>query len=148
MMAPMSGDAEQQDWTRHRRELFAAKEEALHAAREEEHRRATTKIREAIDAFYDAGIDPVPLRARPYTGAGTIRTGVQGWYLKRDRSIAVDTAARYLVMRVDGGLRARLRGAAPEAVHAPLVVGRGARDGETFGLDELLQMRLQDPVRP
>ena len=60
----------------------------------------------------------------------------------------MDTEARYLVMRVDGGLRARLRGAAPEASYAPLVVGRGARDGETFDLDELLHMRLQDPVRP
>src|SRR5690625_7435661 len=88
------------------------------------------------------------LRARPYNGIGTIRTGLHGWYLRRDRSIAVDTEARYLVMRVDGGLRARLRGAAPEASYAPLVVGRGARDGETFDLDELLHMRLQDPVRP
>ena len=148
MMATMSGDAEQQDWTRHRREVFAVKEEALHAAREEEHRRATARIREAIEAFYEAGIDPVPLRARPYTGTGTIRTGLHGWYLRHDRSLAVDTEARYLVMRVDGGLRARLRGAAPEATYAPLVVGRGARDGETFDLDELLRMRLEDPVRP
>lgn len=143
----MSGEA-QQDWIRHRHEVFAAKEQALRAAREEEHRRATAKIREAIDAFREAGIEPIPLRARPSSGGGTVRTGLKGWYLKQDRSIAVDTEARYLVMRVDGGLRARLRGAAPQPGQAPLVVGRGARDGETFELDELLQMRLQDPVRP
>jgi len=148
MMATMSGDAEQQDWTRQRREVFAAKEEALRAAREEEHQRATARIREGIDAFYAAGIDPVPLRARPYSGTGTIRTGLHGWYLRHDRSLAVDTEAHYLVMRVDGGLRARLRGAAPEPAYAPLVVGRGARDGESFDLDELLRMRLEDPVRP
>jgi hypothetical protein len=29
-----------------------------------------------------------------------------------------------------------------------MVVGRGARDGETFELRELLEMRLTDPVRP
>src|SRR5690625_6950855 len=109
MMATMSGDAEQQDWTRHRREVFAAKEEARRAAREEEHRRPTATIRQAIDAFYDAGIDPVPLRARPYNGIGTIRTGLHGWYLRRDRSIAVDTEARYLVMRVDEIGRASCR---------------------------------------
>lgn len=144
----MSGEAEQQEWVRHRREVFAAKEDALRAAREDEHRRATAKIRGAIDSFRAAGIDPAPLRARPYSGAGTIRTGLQGWYLKTDRSIAVDTAARYYVMRVGGGVRARLRGATPEPSPAPLVVGRGARDGESFDLDELLQMRLQEPVRP
>src|SRR5690625_1093653 len=148
MMATVSGGADQQDWRRHRREVVAATDDALRAAREAQHRPATATIRQAIDAFYDAGIDPVPLRARPYNGIGTIRTGLHGWYLRRDRSIAVDTEARYLVMRVDGGLRARLRGAAPEASYAPLVVGRGARDGETFDLDELLHMRLQDPVRP
>ena len=144
----MSGEAEQQEWIRHRQEVFAAKEEALHAAREDEHRRATATIREAIDRFRKAGIAPVPLRARPYSGSGSIRTELQGWYLKTDRSIAVDTEARYYVMRVDGGVRARLRGATPEPSLAPLVVGRGARDGESFDLDELLHRRLQDPVRP
>lgn len=144
----MNGAAEQQEWIRHRQEIVAAKEEALLAAREEEHRRATAKIREAIDSFREAGIAPVRLRARPYSGSGTIRTELQGWYLKTDRSIAVDTEARYFVMRVDGGVRARLRGATPESSQAPLVVGRGARDGESFDLDELLEMRLQDPVRP
>ena len=49
---------------------------------------------------------------------------------------------------LEASVRARERGAAPEASYAPLVVGRGARDGETFDLDELLHMRLQDPVRP
>ena len=42
----------------------------------------------------------------------------------------------------------RLRGATPEPSPAPMVVGRGARDGETFEIRELLQMRLADPVRP
>ncbi|MBN3585964.1 hypothetical protein JYB64_26585, partial [Algoriphagus aestuarii] len=87
-------------------------------------------------------------RAMPFTGSGSIRTSLHGWYLKQDRTIAVDTDARYYVMRVDGGLRSRLRGATPEPSLAPLVVGRGARDGESFDLDELLEMRLEDPVRP
>ncbi|MGO1391525.1 MAG: hypothetical protein ACTHUZ_15540, partial [Brachybacterium alimentarium] len=61
---------------------------------------------------------------------------------------AVDTVGRYYVMRVDGGLRTRLQAATPSPRPAPLVVGRGARDGDSFDLPELLQMRLEDPVRP
>jgi hypothetical protein len=145
-MAGMTAQGDQQDWTRHRREVFAAKEQALQAAREAEHERATALIRAWITRFQDAGIAPVALRARPYRGGGTLRTGLVGWYLKHDRSLAVDLEGRYYVMRVDGGLRSRLRGATPEPGPAPLVVGRGARDGDSFGLEELLEMRLQDPV--
>lgn len=147
-MDRMNAQGDQQDWTRHRQEVFAVKEQALHAARQAEHEKATTIIREAIAQFRAAGIAPIPLRAKPYTGSGSIRTALEGWYLKQDQSLAVDAAGRYYVMRVEGGLRARLRGSSPEPTLAPLVVGRGARDGDTFNLEELLRMRLEDPVRP
>lgn len=142
----MTAQGDQQDWTRHRREVFEAKEQALHAARRAEHEKATAMIREGVARFEQAGIAPVPLRARPYRGGGTIRTSLTGWYLKQDRTLAVDREGRYYVMRVDGGLRARLQGATPEPGPAPLIVGRGARDGDTFRLEELLAMRLRDPV--
>lgn len=149
-MADMSSQAapedEQQDWTRHRREVVEAQEQALRAARDEEHEKATAMIRAAVDRYRAAGIAPVPLRARPYRGSGTVRTGLEGWYLKQDRSLAVDAEGRYYVLRVDGSLLSRLRGAAPEPSPAPLIVGRGARDGDTFRLEELLEMRLADPV--
>ncbi|WP_114853818.1 hypothetical protein [Brachybacterium sp. YJGR34] len=144
----MSAQGDQQQWSRHRQEVIEAKEQALRAAHEAEHERATAMIRAGVERFLAAGIGPVPLRARPYTGSGTVRTGLEGWYLKHDRSLAVDAEGRYYVMRVDGGLLSRLRGASPEPRPAPLIVGRGARDGDTFQLEELLQMRLEDPVRP
>lgn len=147
-MDRMNAQGDQQDWTRHRQEVFAVKERALHAARQAEHEKATAIIREAIEQFRAAGIDPIALRAKPYTGSGSIRTTLEGWYLKQDKSLAVDAEGRYYVMRVEGGLRARLQGSSPESTLAPLVVGRGARDGDTFNLEELLRMRLEDPVRP
>ncbi len=134
--------------SRHRAEVIAAQEEALHRSRRAEHDKATAKIRAAIARWREAGIDPIPLRARPYTGSGTIRTSLTGWYLKHDRTLAVDTDGNYYVMRVPGGIVSRLRGATPEPTDAPLIVGRGGRDGESFDLDNLLQMRLEDPVRP
>ena len=142
----MTAEGDEQDWSQHRREAIKVKEQAMQAARLQEHERATALIREAIARFRAAGIAPVLLRARPYQGSGTLRTGLEGWYLKKDRSLAVDAEGRYYVMRVDGGLRARLRGAAPAPTLAPLVVGRGGRDGDSFRLEELLEMRLQDPV--
>lgn len=144
----MSDRGSEQAWRVQRAEVVRAQEEALAAARRAEHEKATAIVREAIDGFYAAGIEPVPLRARPDTGRGTVRTSLTGWYLKKDRTIAIDTDARFYVMRVPGGLGARLRGADPEPSEAPLVVGRGARDGETFDLRELLEMRLADPVAP
>ncbi len=134
--------------SQHRAEVIAAQEQALHRARQAEHEKATVKIRTAIEKFRAAGIEPIPLRARPYTGSGTIRTALRGWYLKTDQSLGIDEDGRFYVLRVDGGILSRLRGATPEPSLAPLVVGRGARDGETFDIDELLQMRLEDPVRP
>lgn len=142
------GESAQDEWTRTRHEVFAVQEEGLRRARQAEHERATEKILAAIERYRAAGIDPIPLRAKPYTGGGTIRTALSGWYLKKDCSIAIDVEGRFYILRVDGGLRSRLRGATPEPSLAPLVVGRGARDGETFAIDELLQMRLEDPVRP
>lgn len=142
----MNSQAEQQEWSRHRREVVEAKEQALRAARADEHERATALLRAAVADFLEAGIAPVPLRARPYRGGGTVRTGLMGWYLKQDRSLAIDEEGRYYVLRVEGGLLARMRGEAPAPSPAPLVVGRGARDGDTFELEELLRMRRQDPV--
>lgn len=144
----MNGEGEQQDWTSKRREVIQAQQNALEAQRREEHERATAIIRKAIEAYRAAGIEPIPLQARPFTGTGTIRTSLTGWYLKHDRTLAVDEEARFYVLRVPGGLLSRLKGATPEPSPAPLVVGRGARDGETFEIKELLQMRLEDPVRP
>lgn len=144
----MNGEGEQQDWTSKRREVIEAQQNALEAHRREEHERATAIIRTAIEAYRAAGIEPIPLQARPFTGNGTIRTSLTGWYLKHDRTLAVDEEARFYVLRVPGGLMSRLKGATPEPSPAPLVVGRGARDGETFEIRELLQMRLEDPVRP
>lgn len=140
--------ADGEDWRERRAAVLRAQEDALIAARRDEHERATAILREAIRDFRAAGIDPVPLRARTDGGRTDVRTSLTGWYLKKDRTVAVDEDARYYVMRVPGGLLTRLRGADPAPTDAPLVVGRGARDGETFDLRELVAMRLSDPVRP
>ncbi len=144
--APGRPQGQSLSWSQQRAEVIAAQEQALEHARRTEHEKATAILREYVERFETAGIAPRPLRALPFKGSGTIRTPLHGWYLKQDRTIGIDTRARYFILRADGGLLTRLRGAEIEPVDAPLVVGRGGRDGETFDLRELLEMRLKDPV--
>ncbi|WP_062380207.1 hypothetical protein [Demequina pelophila] len=89
-----------------------------------------------------AGIAPEPLTARAYSGRGRYRTPLHGWYLKRDRSVAVGTDGMFYVMQCAGGLAERLRGATVPPADAPLELGRGARDGESLPLTEALANRL------
>src|SRR5690606_37713526 len=89
-MAVMRAEGDQEQWIRQRREAVEVKEQALRAARLEEHEKATALIREGVERFRAAGIAPAALRARPFQGSGTLRTGLEGWYLKQDRTLAVD----------------------------------------------------------
>ncbi|MGQ4533889.1 hypothetical protein ACUH9Y_02120 [Dermabacteraceae bacterium P13115] len=129
-----------------RDEVFAAQERILRAEREREHAAATALLRDAAASFQRAGIAPAPLRARTFNGRRTIKTQVIGWYLKQDRSVACDREGNFYVMRAEGTLRETLRGARLEPQPAPLVVGKGGRDGEAIALSELITRRLEDPV--
>ena len=118
----------------------------LHAEREREHEAATALLQAAAADFERAGIAPAPLRARTFNGRRTVKTQVIGWYLKSDRSVACDREGIFYVMRAEWTLRETLRGAHLEPQPAPLVVGKGGRDGEAIELSELITRRLEEPV--
>jgi hypothetical protein len=100
-----------------------------------------------IDAFgvkaMELGIDPEPLRAKTFEGA-EVKTDKVGWYIRKNRSIAVGTDGGYYQLTVPGGsgLLQRLRGVKLSATPPPLIVGRGGRDGETGDLSEFLERVL------
>jgi hypothetical protein len=96
-----------------------------------------------VQAARDRGLTPVPLEARARTGRATYRTGLTGWYLKRNRTVGVDTAGDFYVLSAPASLGARLTGVTLVPSDPPLVVGAGGRDGESIPLDELLTLRLQ-----
>jgi len=89
------------------------------------------------------GIDPEPLRARTFAGA-EVKTDKVGWYIRKNKSIAVGTDGGYYQLTVPGGsgFLERLRGVKLAATAPPLVVGRGGRDGETGDLVEFLDRVL------
>lgn len=98
-----------------------------------------------IDAFISEatrrGIAPEPLKATLMSGP-TVKTDKQGWYLRKNRSIAIGTDGGYYVLTVPGGTMARFTGVKLQPTPPPMVVGRGGREGETGDLKEFLGWRL------
>ncbi|WP_058234574.1 hypothetical protein [Devriesea agamarum] len=131
----------------HRDDILAVQERARLAREAAEHKNTQRLLREAVHAFTQAQIPPIPLRARPYNGGRSIRTSLRGWYLTLDRRAAVDTDGNFYLLRCDGSWRERLHGAHPAPSPAPLVIGRGGRDGESIDLAELIARRISAPIR-
>jgi hypothetical protein len=130
------------EWAEQRRRAVQA-----HAAAHAERRSAeAVRARALIAAFVreatERGPRPVPLRARGYGGRGTYRTGLHGWYLLPDRTVAVGTGGEYYVLTVPPSIRGRLAGVTVEPQEPRLIVGEGGRDGESMPLETLLAQIL------
>ncbi|MFW7413576.1 hypothetical protein [Demequina sp. SO4-18] len=116
--------------------------QALERQRQGETRRAAQLVRSFAEDAAAAGLTPVPLTARTYDGRSRLRTPLEGWYLKKDMSVAVGTDGEFYVMSAPRSLSGMLRGVSLEPAEAPLELGRGARDGESMPLADALAKRL------
>lgn len=120
--------------------------------READRRRAeqeSAKAQVLVDRFVvqatEAGLATEELTVRPWSGRGRYRTGVVGWYLRGDRSVGVGVDGSYYVLVVPPVRFGRWRTFPLTPTPPPLQVGKGARDGESFDLADLLQLRLDQP---
>ena len=142
----MSPESEPTDPAAVRRRQARENAEYHHAAAaraaEAEARRTAPMVAAFAEAMRSAGVEPTRLRARPYSGGGSLRTDVVGWYVRRDHRAAVGTDGRWYVLVVAPSLRGRLAGVHVEPTAAPLQVGAGGRDGDSVALDVLLRLRL------
>jgi hypothetical protein len=129
-------------WREQRRAAADAQASAMDRRKAAETERARRIVADFVAAAQEHGLAPQPLVARAYSGRGEYRTGLLGWYVRRNRTLAVGVDGEFYILTVPGGLRARLRGAVPPPADPPLVVGAGGRDGESIPLQELLQLRL------
>jgi hypothetical protein len=120
--------------------------EAQRQRDEQESARAQAMIDRFVEQATQAGLATTQLTARPWSGSGRYRTGIVGWYLRRNRSVGVDVDGRFYVLLVPPVRFGRWRTVRVTPTPPPLQVGRGARDGESFALDELLQLRLHWPA--
>lgn len=99
-------------------------------------------IADFVVAAREGGVPTERFSARSYDGRATYRTSVDGWYLRKNRSVGVGTDGEFYVLTVQGSLRALLRGAELAPAEPPLVLGEGARDGESIDLREALDRAL------
>jgi hypothetical protein len=134
----MSDDA----WREQRRHAAAEQAAAQQRGRSEESAKARRLVAEFVREAQARGLRAVPLRARGYDGRTTYRTGLQGWYLPRDRTLAAATDGECYLLVVPGGMRALLGGVTLAPYEVTMQIGRGARDGESIDLPALLELRL------
>ena len=132
----------EQDAWREQQAAAAREREAAYGRRQSAE---TARARELLADFMERvrrdGPPPGPLRARGFDGR-SYRTGLSGWYVRRDGSCAVGADGSFYVLRVPGGLAGRLRGVTVEASDPPLVLGAGGRDGDSIGLGDALERVL------
>lgn len=119
-----------------------AQRDALARAEAAESAQARVLVEGFVGRARAAGIEPVPLRARGYGGSGSYRTGLVGWYLQPRGSLAISERGDFYVLTAAGGVMAMARGVTLQPQEPQLTVGRGARDGESMSLAELLERRL------
>jgi hypothetical protein len=132
-------------WAQQRRRAI----EAHAAAREEARGAESARARELLAGFVREaearGIVAERLTAAAYGGGGgRLRTGLRGWYLRADRSVAVGTDGEFYALTAPGGVWARLAGVTIAPVTPRMIVGEGGRDGDSMPLAELLRRRLGD----
>ena len=123
--------------------------EAQRRRSDEESAKAQVLIDRFVEQAKQAGLPTEELTARPWSGIGRYSTGIVGWYLKRNRSVGVGEDGSFYVLNVPPVRFGRWRTVHVDPTPPPLVVGKGAGDGEVFDLDVLLRQRLQwaEPVQ-
>ncbi|MGC4749779.1 hypothetical protein ACLQ28_29590 [Micromonospora sp. DT201] len=132
------------EWRDQQRQAVRAHADADARQRAAEQAQAAELVAWFVAEATRRGLRTTRLVARGYNGRGRYRTRLNGWYVDRAETRAVDVDGRFHLLTVPGGLRARLFGAEPQASPAPLIVGAGGRDGESIPLRTLLTRLLDD----
>ncbi len=131
------------DWSEQRRDDVLAKAELAARARADDVARARGLVAGFVTQARRRGLAVSPLLARGGDSRDTYRTGLVGWYLRRDGSLAVADDGEMYVLVVRRSLRSRLAGVQLTAEEPRLQAGIGARDGESIALASLLDLRLK-----
>ena len=116
--------------------------QALERQQAAESKQAVMLLADFVKQAQAQGIEPERLYARTYDGRSRYRTHTTGWYLKRDRTVAVDADGSFYILAVPASLTGMVRGAPLTPSDPPLVLGQGGRDGQSIALSEAIEKRL------
>jgi hypothetical protein len=130
-------------WREERRQAAVEHAAALERKKAAESAQARELLAGFIETLKERGVEPEPLRAQVIGSNASYRTDLIGWYLRRNRSLAVDVDGNFYILGVPASLKSRVAGVRVLPSDPPLVVGQGARDGESMPLAELLRLRLE-----
>jgi len=129
-------------WSDARRE--AADAQAARAARLRADE--VTQARELVAGFVAEAVRrhlaTSSLQVRAGDSRDTYRSGLVGWYLRRDGSLAIAEDGEMYVLTAPRSLRSRFSGVTLTPTDPRLQAGIGARDGESVALATLLELRL------
>lgn len=116
--------------------------QALERQQAAQSKQAAALLASFVEQARVRGIAPERLGARTYDGRSRYRTNTHGWYLKRDRTVAVGTDGSFYILAVPASISSMLRGAPLTPSDPPLELGRGGRDGQSIPLTEAIEKRL------
>ncbi|WP_406053755.1 hypothetical protein [Kribbella sp. NBC_00889] len=134
----------QPSWREERREAAAVHAAALERRKAAEIAQARALLTDFVRTMKERGVQPQPLRAQVTGSGASYRTGITGWYLRRNRSLGTDADGNFYILGTPASLSARLLGVRILPSDPPITVGLGARDGESMPLAQLLQLRLDE----
>ncbi|GAB2650663.1 hypothetical protein [Kribbella swartbergensis] len=135
-------------WRDRRREASAAHAAALEQRKAAETAQARALLADFVRELKARGVEPETLRAPVVGSSASYRTGITGWYLRRNHSLGVDTDGNFYILATPASLKSRLLGVRILPSDPPLIVGMGARDGESMPLRQLLTLRLDEVGNP
>lgn len=127
-----------ESWSEQRRKNAEIKARQLEEAQRAESRVAAGYLQQFVRAANAEGVPPVRLETRSGDGRKTAKTNLEGWYVKADKSMAVDRDGNFYLLTSPVSLKDRLVGTHPKSSEPPLILGKGGRDGEQIDLVEAL----------
>jgi hypothetical protein len=129
-------------WPEQRRRAVAAHGAALERRKAVEAAQARELVAAFVREARERALPTTPLMARGYGSRARYRTGLRGWHLVADSSLAVGDDGGFYVLAVPVSWRARFVGVRVRTQDPPLIVGEGGGDGESIPLRTLLRRRL------
>lgn len=128
--------------TEERREAARQMADMAAAAQRGEATAAQRIIDDFVVRAKEQSLPTQPLVATQLNGR-TVKTDKVGWYVNKKRTLAIGEDGSWYKLTVPSAAMARFTGVKLQASPPELVVGRGARDGESGDLTEFLERLLK-----